>query len=131
MLDELIYFPNKILCTHSNTITSVKFSSDGSLIASACKTMLCAILFVAKTVECCQCVWYWARTAADKTLKVIDTNSRTARYVAAHDKGINDITWMHSDYSQPVLVSSSDDLSIKIHDVALVSYMRTKSFCMS
>lgn len=45
----------------------------------------------------------------------------------AHCRGINDITWMHAAATNPIIVSASDDSTIRVHDVHTVWLGQTKS----
>ena len=61
------------------------------------------------------------KPAADKTIQIVETKRRSpCCELAVHSRGVNDITWLHSDLEHPIIVSASDDCTLKVVDVATV-----------
>ncbi|KAI9434138.1 WD40 repeat-containing protein [Lactarius psammicola] len=79
------YKPHLILSGHRKSISSVKFSPDGNLLASA---------------------------AADKLIKIWDAKTGDImQTLSGHSEGISDIAWSaHNDY----IASASDDKTVRI-----------------
>lgn len=62
--------------------------------------------------------------AADKTIRIYDTEKKTiVSLIDAHSSGVNDISWLHSDKSQPVIVSAADDRTINVSDASKVIHL--------
>lgn len=96
------YKPHLILSGHRKSISSVKFSPDGNLLASAGAFLLAATL----------CVYRLCRQAADKLIKIWDaTTGDIMQTLSGHSEGISDIAWSaHNDY----IASASDDKTVRI-----------------
>jgi COMPASS component SWD3 len=86
-------------CTgHEGTVAAVKFSNEGSMIASC---------------------------SADRTCRVwnISANSPEARQtLAGHENGVSDVCWHPS---EPYVATASDDLTLGLWDVTTGQRLRT------
>lgn len=100
-----------VLGGHTRSITSLKFSPDGGLLASACESHWNTMGELSDVLE-----------AADKLVKL--WNAYTGEYLRTlqgHTHGVNDIAWS-SDGSH--IASASDDKTIKIWQMEFVGVPR-------
>ncbi|KAH9082026.1 WD40 repeat-like protein [Lactarius deliciosus] len=97
------YKPHLILSGHRKSISSVKFSPDGNLLASAGALLSATFPQVSYRLY---------RQAADKLIKIWDaTTGDIIQTLSGHSEGISDIAWSaHSDY----IASASDDKTVRI-----------------
>lgn len=112
---ERLYYREKyVLKGHQLGVSTVKFSPDGSMIASCCKDrtrMNSSIL----------CLWSnKLGAAADATIKIWDTASgRLIHTFEGHLAGISTISWSPDG---AIIASGSDDKSIRLWHVSTVSF---------
>lgn len=97
-----------ILRGHSMSLSSVKFSPDGNLLASTGthpSFHVCHNLF--------QCYRHF--TAADKVVKIWNPSTgELVRNLSGHTQGLSDVAWSSDSV---YLASASDDTTIRIWDV--------------
>lgn len=110
---------------HSGTITAIRYSDDGSLLVSACKSNLRlnvhSIIFNLLKLS--------RHIAADKTARVYrlgddqDSSSSPSTpptvLLQGHGKGVNDVVWL-SGSPAPFAATASDDASVRLWDVSQV-----------
>jgi COMPASS component SWD3 len=89
---------------HTMSISSIKFSPDGAMLASA------GVLPIPSVVRCCSSKY--SRKASDKLIKLWDSyTGEIVRTLDGHTDGISDIAWS-SDSNH--LASASDDKTLRI-----------------
>ncbi|CAM9603510.1 unnamed protein product, partial [Phaeothamnion confervicola] len=85
-------YHQKCICgEHSRAVASVKFSCDGSLLASA---------------------------SADATVKIWDSSGALRNTLSGHTQGLSDVCWAQDSRH---IATASDDKLIKIWDVEMAS----------
>jgi COMPASS component SWD3 len=96
---------------HTSSISSVKFSPDGQLLASCGKLSFTADIGIVNSL---------LRLANDKLVKIWSPHTgELIRNLKGHTKGLSDVAW--SSDSQ-YLASASDDTTIRIWDVDTVGF---------
>jgi COMPASS component SWD3 len=103
------------LSGHTLSVSSLKFSPDGSILASSGVSVLLAFFlpwfFSFRT--------YWWE-ASDKLVKLWDAyTGQIIRTLEGHTEGISDIAWSNDG---EYLASASDDKTIRIWNLSLVSF---------
>lgn len=94
---------------HTQSISAVKFSPDGTLLAS-CGMLPCSLA--------CSCLRWDLSTAADNSIKIWSPfTGELIRNLNGHTKGLSDISWSTDG---TYLASASDDTTIRIWNVDTV-----------
>lgn len=107
------YKTRLILSGHSRSISSIKFSADGKMLASA-GASLC--VFNSQLLGLILRVW---KQAADKTVKLWDTETgEILKTLEGHTEGISDIAWSPDG---EFLASASDDKTIRLWSLEMAS----------
>lgn len=110
------YKTKYILSGHARSISAIKFSPDGTMLASCGEYFILSI-----SVLSYENVW---KQGADKLVKLWDVeNGDIIRTLQGHTEGVSDIAWsVDSDY----LASASDDKTIWIWSMETVrQHVRT------
>lgn len=102
-----------ILSGHTRSISSIKFSPDGTMLASSGAPLSsCAFCVSADSKS------FW-KQAADKLVKLWDTyTGEILRTFEGHNEGVNDISWSSDG---EFLASASDDKSVILWSLETVS----------
>lgn len=104
---------------HTSSISAVKFSPDGTLLAS------CGAYNFAQYAPCTDFISKLDRTANDKAVKIWSPfTGELIRNLNGHTKGLSDIAWSADSV---YLASASDDHTVRIWDVDSVSQPRTRA----
>jgi COMPASS component SWD3 len=108
-MSQTVYSPKLILTGHTLSVSALKFSPDGSMLASAC---LSPSSFIHPSLNL-------PISAADKLIKIWNSQSGAVLHTfPGHTEGINDVDWSPDG---AFLASPSDDKSVRIWSLQTVN----------
>ena len=108
------YRTRLMLSGHSRSISSIKFSADGKMLASAGASLHVPAFLVPELILLVR------KQAADKTVKLWDTETgEILNTLEGHTEGISDIAWSPDG---EFLASASDDKTIRLWSLEMVGF---------